>query len=271
MNLQMGPTRRPTRAVRISSLIRLQLREKLNWPHLWFNILVEPILYLVLFGVGMAAFMGTTTFCDMELSYLRFFLPGLLAIQGFRSFSGGVFASSNDVKWGMYRLAILAGSSALDYVISRTASQGLIVATQGTILLAVGALLLKDAALIASLPTILTLMLLGMVFWLCLGMMVGVRIGNYAKRDLLASVLMFPVIFASSAFFGVEQAPIFLRILARLNPLTYCVDALRIASVGEAVWKVPETFVVLALAFFAFSLSAVLLHGAALATSEKWL
>lgn len=269
MDRAVAVLKRPRRLARVWHLARFQFRAITNWPHLGYNIFVDPMLYLVLFAVGMAAAARPIRFRGVEMSYIEFFIPGLLSIQGLRFFSRVMFDSSNDLKWGMYRLAVLTGCTPVDYVVSRLVSGTLVYSLQACLLLATGTLFVGKPLVLARLPGMLAIGCLGLVLWLCLGMILGVRIRSYARRDFLSSVVMLPAMFGSSAFFTIEGAPLYLRVLATINPLTYHADALRLAFIGEQVWLSFELGLLALLAGTASIFCGWMLRRAVLVSGER--
>jgi ABC-2 type transport system permease protein len=68
----------------------------------------------------------------------------------------------------------------------------------------------------------------------------GYVIASFAKTEDAAngmtSMIQFPMMFLSGAFFQIDQMPQFLQVVARLIPLTYLADALRQVMVGGAAF-----------------------------------
>ena len=66
-----------------------------------------------------------------------------------------------------------------------------------------------------------------------LGLLVGSRLRSQQSFQMVVGVLVFPLIFASGAFFPLNSVPLWLADIARINPLTYGVDALRHVFLGN--------------------------------------
>jgi ABC-2 type transport system permease protein len=56
------------------------------------------------------------------------------------------------------------------------------------------------------------------------------RIQTMQGFHLLMNLALFPLLFFSGAFFPIDDLPVWLELLARINPLTYAVDALLLAA-----------------------------------------
>jgi len=78
------------------------------------------------------------------------------------------------------------------------------------------------------------IVMLGSAFFSCLSMTIA---GVVLKRDRLMGIgqmMTMPLFFASNALYPVKIMPGWLKVLSRVNPLTYEVDALRGLLVGSA-------------------------------------
>ncbi len=76
------------------------------------------------------------------------------------------------------------------------------------------------------------------------------RVQTMQGFHLVMNLALFPLLFFSGAFFPVENLPVWLEILARVNPLSYAVDALELAAYareGEGFFGLGLDFGVLAI------------------------
>jgi ABC-2 type transport system permease protein len=69
--------------------------------------------------------------------------------------------------------------------------------------------------------------------------------------------LIFPLIFLSGAFYPLQEAPEWLRIISYFNPLTYGVEALRHVIIGVSFTPLSLSFVIA----LSFSLVSILVGG----------
>jgi ABC-2 type transport system permease protein len=89
--------------------------------------------------------------------------------------------------------------------------------------------------------------MLGAAFFSCLSMTVA---GLVLKRDRLMGIgqmITMPLFFASNALYPVSIMPGWLRVLSKVNPLSYEVDALRGMLIGAPA-HLGEDFLVLVIA-----------------------
>ncbi len=74
------------------------------------------------------------------------------------------------------------------------------------------------------------------------------RIQSMQGFHLLMNLALFPLLFFSGAFFPIDGLPLWLRVMAYANPLTYAVDAMQLAAYaasGEGFIGLPTDFAVL--------------------------
>ena len=51
-----------------------------TWYYNLLPPLLEPVLYVVAFGLGLGSLIGTVTYLDREMSYLSFMVPGVISV-----------------------------------------------------------------------------------------------------------------------------------------------------------------------------------------------
>ena len=75
-----------------------------------------------------------------------------------------------------------------------------------------------------------------------LGILVASRMRSQQGFQLIVQLIIFPLIFLSGVFFPVNNVPVWLEVVSKINPLTYGVDAIRqlflggnLTSVGEVI------------------------------------
>jgi ABC-2 type transport system permease protein len=91
------------------------------------------------------------------------------------------------------------------------------------------------------------------------------RIQTMQGFHLLMNLALFPMLFFSGAFFPVEDLPVWLEVLARLNPLSYAVDALLLGAYADGT----SGYFGLAIDFVVLSVLAVGAYGLGLARTPR--
>ena len=70
-----------------------------------------------------------------------------------------------------------------------------------------------------------------------LGILIATRMRSQQGFQVVTQLLIFPLMFLSGIFFPVDNVPTWLQVLAKLNPVTYGVDAVRqvVLDTGGAI------------------------------------
>ena len=191
------------------------------------GMLIQPVLWVVLFGVGMGSLLGPAM-PGGEDFYLTFMLPGIIALTA----SGGAIAGGS--VWLMERiqgivkeylaapiprLSILMGN-ALSIV-----TKGLL---QAMVILIVGIIV---GANISTNP-LGWLGGLALVAGFALGfagiaIMFASNTDNPGAYHMMIMLFNLPLLFLSNALYPLETMPTWMRIGALVNPTTYVVTGLR--------------------------------------------
>jgi len=170
-----------------------------------------------------------------NLNAISYFVPSML---GLSIMQVGIFAAiplvADREKLILKRLAAtplrrwqLVGSNVLMRV--------LIAFTQAIIIVAVGSLAF-GVEVVGSLVLVAAFVTLGAMAFLALGYVIASFAKTEDAANGMTSMIQFPMMFLSGAFFQIDQMPQFLQVVARLIPLTYLADALRQVMVGGAAF-----------------------------------
>ncbi len=170
-----------------------------------------------------------------NLNAISYFVPSML---GLSIMQVGIFAAiplvADREKLILKRLAAtplrrwqLVGSNVLMRI--------LIAFTQAIIIVAVGSLLF-GVEVVGSLILVAAFVTLGAMAFLALGYVIASFAKTEDSANGMTSMIQFPMMFLSGAFFQIDQMPQFLQYVARIIPLTYLADALRQVMVGGAAF-----------------------------------
>jgi ABC-2 type transport system permease protein len=84
-----------------------------------------------------------------------------------------------------------------------------------------------------------------------LALLLATLIRTMQGFHLVMNLVLFPLLFFSGAFFPLEDLPVWLKVLAYANPLTYAVDLLQLALYAEGsdgyIGVLPDLLVILVL------------------------
>jgi ABC-2 type transport system permease protein len=201
-------------------------QEKLN---LIFSV-AQPAIWLVFFGTGIGRavdkdVIGTT-------DYTGFTLPGIVA---FTVVGGGV-AAAKPVMWdkesGYLDKLMSMPISRSSIIVSRFVYQFVLATAQVSALVVVAIIggVSFEAGPAAILVIIVTAGLLSLAVTASFSAL-AYWVPGHGTFFAIAGFVTMPLLFISNAFVPLETLPRWMEITARLNPLTYAIEAMRIPIV----------------------------------------
>ncbi len=218
--------------------------------------LVQPLFYLVTFGIGMGAYMGAFG----GQSYLQFLVPGVLisTVMMTSSFEGLYGAFIKMVHERLYDSLIATPVSAEDAIagdILWGAFRGLI---SGGLMMGVAFFMgVFPSSVFGGLLLGLFMVFLGILFG-SLAMIVVSYAPNFDFFNYYTELVITPMLFFSGVFFPLEHFPAWMKTLAEFLPLTHAVEISRALYAGAYDLKLLLNFLILlGLAAAAFTIGVL--------------
>lgn len=192
----------------------------------------EPILYLLSFGLGMGALVGTVKVHGMEVSYRSFVFAGIIGqtvlFQGFYEASFGAFVR-------MYYQKIFGAMAVTPITLSEVLWGELLWdATKATVAAEVVTLIgvaLGDFRPLALL-TVLPVAFVSSLLFAGLGLTVAARAQSIDAISYPQYLIIFPMFLFCGVFYPIESLPAALQGLAWALPLTSVVSLVRTLTLG---------------------------------------
>jgi ABC-2 type transport system permease protein len=185
--------------------------------------LVQPLLYLFVLGSGLQTLSAAST-GGVDLK--TFMFPGILCLGLMFSAMFSAASLVMDREFGFLREMMVAPVSRSSIVVGKCLGSATVAATQGMVVLALAGLVHVpyDPGLLLG---VLGLQLLAAFTISAFGLMVAVRIKQIQTFTAVMQMLVMPMYFLSGALYPVSGLPTWLRVLNRINPMTYAVDPMR--------------------------------------------
>jgi ABC-2 type transport system permease protein len=183
--------------------------------------LARPFMWLLLVGTGYNAIARL----EGGLPYQAFVFPGVVVMA---ALFGGMLTAIGTVydrEFGMLRLMLASPAGVPAVLIGRSVAAALVGLVQGGIVLACAPILLPISP--ARLATAIGALALAAAGSAVLGLLVAARLRSVENFAGVINVVLFPLLFASGALYPTAGMPPALRLLARMNPVTYQVDLMR--------------------------------------------
>jgi ABC-2 type transport system permease protein len=197
------------------------------------------------------------------LGYSDFFLAGVLSMACFGIAINTAYGFFVDRDNGIFYEFLTYPMSRAEFLVGKILFNCLLSIAQAALTIALGVLLLDTAVHWASVPAALAGVALGTAGWFFFLSTVALRIRRNDMFNTFINVAYFVLMFASSMFYPLDGLPVWLRLVAAVNPLNWHTDVLRFATVGVG------DPVVVAIEGAAFLLFLITSFGFALATLRR--
>ncbi len=202
------------------------------WKISFVPPLFEPLFYLVAFGIGFGALVGKIKYQGLEVSYLVFIAPALLAINIMNNaFFENTYASFVRMYHQKTFDAMLTTPLSIDEIITGEIIWG---ATKSVIATGIMLAVISVFGLIRypSGLLILPLAFLGGIAFGAIGMFFTAVTPTIDMFNLPVFLFVTPMFLFSGTFFPVENLPVWAQTLAVIFPLTHLVNLVRSLSLG---------------------------------------
>jgi ABC-2 type transport system permease protein len=186
----------------------------------------QPVLYLLIFGTGLASSFRSAGGSGLGFDYLQFIYPGVIALTVLFT---AIFASVSivwDREFGFLKEVLVAPVGRWAVAVGKVLGGATQATFQGVIMLILAPLAgvhLGPLAVIEMIPLIFTL-----AFAVCaMGVAIASRIKSMQAFQVVMNFITLPIFFLSGALFPLTNLPGWLTVLTRLDPAAYGVDPLR--------------------------------------------
>ncbi len=193
--------------------------------------LAWPLLWVGTFGLGMERVVDTSTLGAG--SYLAYITPGIIALTALSgAVNSGMTLLEEKIK-GILKEYFVAPIPRMSIILASTGS-GMVKTLIQSVIILVFALLFGARLTGGPLQIVEALVYLFLYVMAFVGFSHGIaaRAKSTGSYHMLLFVLNLPLLFLSNALYPLASMPLWMRVLAYLNPTTYAVDGLRGALFG---------------------------------------
>jgi ABC-2 type transport system permease protein len=220
----------------MSAVAEADIRKLIHDPFQLFSRMVQPVLWLVIFG---QVFARTRAIPTGGLPYLDFMAPGILAQSVLFSaiFYGLSLIWEKDL--GILQKFLVSPARRTALVAGRAISAATRGLAQTFFVYILATVLGVDVRFqIWAIAGVLAAVTLGSAVFSTLSLIAACMVKSRERFMGIGQVLTMPLFFASNAIYPLSMMPSWLRTLSVLNPLSYQVDAIRALMVtgGRSVF-----------------------------------
>jgi len=220
-----------------------QVKRFIRRPARIVGSLGQPLLFLVALGFGLSPVFAAAG----QGNYIEFLAPGIIAMSIlFTAIFSGIEIIW-DRQFGFLKETLVAPVSRLHIMIGRTLGGATIASFQGLVVLVLSLLVGFRPVSVGGVGIAFLFMFLIAMAFTSLGTAIASKLDDMQGFQLIMNFLVMPLFFLSGALFPLDGLPAALKLVVRINPLSYGVDGLRGTLTGLSHFGVASDFAVLLL------------------------
>ena len=203
----------------------------------------QPLLFLLALGYGL----GSVFKAAGQGNYIEFLAPGVIGMSIiFSSIFNGIQVIW-DRQFGFLKETMVAPVSRVAIMLGRALGGATTAALQGCIVLVITLFVgFHPFSWGLVVPAILVMLLISTLFS-SLGIMIASLLSDMQGFQLIMNFLVMPLFFLSGAIFPLQDAPSVLQWIARFDPLSYGIDAMRVLLINVNHYGLGMDIIVLAI------------------------
>jgi ABC-2 type transport system permease protein len=198
--------------------------------------LAMPLFFLAFLGLGFRrmSIPGLAGGVD----YIRFLVPGIVGMSILFSSTFGGLSVLWDREFGFLKEIMVAPVSRVSIVLGRIAGGATTALIQAVLILGISHIMGFKIINVSSIFLAIVFMILIAITFLGLGLIFASKMRDMQGFSIVMNFVIFPLFFLSGALYPLENFPVWLRYISKLDPLTYGVDGLRAALIGVSSFSI---------------------------------
>ncbi len=204
-----------------------------------YSSILFPLMLLALLGAGVSDGLSPASPLLGDGDYTDFLAPGMIAMTAIFASTFSSAGFYRDRETGMLQALLISPHGARTILFGKALAAVVIGSAQSFVVLILAAVIpgialswqfgwLGGAATVVAAIIALNVLLNG------LALLIATRVRTMQGFHLIMNLALFPLFFLSGAFFPLDSAPQWLRIISYVNPLTYPVDLIQYASWAQS-------------------------------------
>ncbi|MEM3988307.1 MAG: ABC transporter permease [Sulfolobales archaeon] len=166
------------------------------------------------------------------VSYVAFMVSGIVVMTAFM----GSFISGISVIWdkqfGFLKETLVAPAPRSTVILGRIVGDSIVTTLQSMVIIVLSQLLTSEVNLFNT-PLAMAYVFIMSIGFTSLGSVISLKFSSMEGFQMVVNLLTMPMVFMSGVFYPVTTMPDWMKIVAKVNPLTYSVHAVRYWLTGS--------------------------------------
>ena len=233
-----APAARPTR-VRVSlvqAILVIWHRDVVRFSRDRTRLLIslaQPVLYLLVFGVGLRASLGSGLGLPPGVTYLQYLYPGVLGMAVLFTAMFSAMSVVWDREFGFLREILVAPIKRSAVAVGKALGGATQAMVQAVLMLVFAPVVGVKLSVVGVLKLVPLLFVLAFALT-SLGVALASRIKSMQAFQTVLTFLVMPMFFLSGALFPVSNLPGWMTVLTRFDPVAYGMAPIRAAILDGA-------------------------------------
>jgi ABC-2 type transport system permease protein len=195
-----------------------------------FSSFAMPLIFLVIFGAGFGQMIGSSM--PPGVNYIQFMYPGIIAMTVLMSSIMSAISIVWDREFGFLKEILVSPLGRSGIVLGKAAGGAAVAVLQAIIMLILAPILGVSLSFSMVLELVLVIIIVS-VSLSGLGLLVASRMQSQQGFQVVVQLIIMPLIFLAGVFYPVNNVPVWMEVISKVNPLTYGVDAIRQLFLGS--------------------------------------
>jgi len=186
---------------------------------------VQPLVYLFILGTGLQS--AFNTFSGGGIKFVTFMYPGIIGMTVLFTSMFSAISIIYDRQFGFLKEVMAAPIPRTSVAVGKILGGGTMALLQGLVLLILMPFVGGIGITFYKVFMTLIIMVVIAIGTTSLGVAVAARLKSLEGFPIIMNFLLLPMLFLSGAMFPLQGLPTWMKVLTKIDPLTYGVDALR--------------------------------------------
>ncbi len=194
-----------------------------------FSSFAMPLIFLVIFGAGFGELIGSMV---PGVDYIQFMYPGIIAMTVLMSSVMSAISIVWDREFGFLKEILVSPLGRSGIMLGKAVGGAAVAVLQGIVMLILAPILGVSLSFTMVIGLILVIIIVSMSLS-GLGLLVASRMKSQQGFQVVIQLIIMPLIFLAGVFYPVNNVPVWMEFISKVNPLTYGVDAIRQLFLGS--------------------------------------